>query len=185
MDLERAEVARKQLFLYGRLLVTLGLWSLFGAWGWIAAILSLAAGSLLIANFKSKEAMGGRVSGVTSCCGGVQGLKREDDCAACAPSLEARCCCAPWHLKGMLIALLVFSVVDILWSIPVAVGPEGRSENFGRGITRYYSITYWPRRAPRLYATPPPPSPSQLTTSGAYYRGQVGVGVGVGGWKLR
>ena len=142
------EVPRSRLHRCGVLLILLGIWALWGAWIWVTAALAIASGAVLVDTFASAERMQGKATGAVQCCGRERARRREDDCEPCSGgSRQQDCCCAPWHSAGLLMATIVFALVDLAWAIPVAAL---QAPSFARGEGPLCTDPYYTKNYPRF-----------------------------------
>ena len=90
------EPRRARLYRCGIYLVLLGILCEVAAWAWVTGALALATGAVLCDNFSSQERLEGKLAGRLGCCGEKENIKGND-----------RCCCAPYHIYGLLVAVMV------------------------------------------------------------------------------
>ena len=96
-----------RLFSLGVAMVVLGTLAICFSFAFMSGVLSVASGAILVDTFYSAERLRGKLESRLGCCGERRAAEGEP--AACDPS-----CCAPFHLRGLLIAQLFFASFEII-----------------------------------------------------------------------
>ena len=107
---------RQSLFGCGVTLIVFGIIMLFTSWG-VTSFLCIGTGSLIIDFTTTQERFIGRLQGVLPGCSANTVPE-----AGAVPNTSSVRCCAPFHLRGLLISVLVFACIDFFVSIGIISG---------------------------------------------------------------